>query len=1143
MLNIYKASAGSGKTYRLTLEYIKLLIGEKDSVTGKIKLVTKPKMNQSHILAITFTNKATEEMKARIVKELSLLADGKSGYMSELCKYFQTEEDNISYAAKVALYDVLFTFTYFNVSTIDSFFQQVLRTFAQDIERPDNFEVSLDDKYILTQAVNRIIDGVSQKDKNIKEWLRKYVYAQIDGGGRFNIFNRKSSIASDIVRSIGGLMDETYRIYSKAINDYLEDIDRIIKFNEEIKTLRDGILKKFTTAAEELQKSVKEENAEDFFKLQLTLEDMKSGLYNEKRTSKLDGIISDPESAFKKTTGKQKRPQGMPSEALKTQVAETFALYADNNVRKKLYTYKAILANIYTMGLLGVATQEMAKFCRENDIILISDTNDLLSKIIGTDTAPFIYEQMGFYLHHFLIDEFQDTSRMQWCNMLPLVIESLAHGYDNLIIGDEKQCIYRFRNSTPELLGHQAQDIVTDIYGAGAVKVFGDKIEENTNWRSAPTVIKFNNTIFYALGRLAELFGAENSYAHVIQDIPEKHKNMPGYVRIEFLSADKVEKTDDAQEMGENVKFDPSALKLKKDLKMLITEYGYKASDIAILVDKNKEAAKIAGIIDEIKEEAEDEALKNLQVKLNEALTLETSPAVRIIINSLRLLAKPAASDEDGKPADSIGSEQAMQQFSRLFELYVSQGITPDEAVLKAFDGSDTTDSLLNDDGTTIIDADNVGVTIDLIVSKLPEEIRKKENLYISALIDAVLDYSEHYEQDLRSFLEWWDDCGRFKPVSFPDGTDSITISTIHKSKGLEYKVVIIPYANWKFYESSTPSKPKREWLGMDYSKFPEISQDLIPPLMPIDMKADLENTFFSEKLKRNKIQQRIDQLNKTYVAFTRAQSILLVYIPEKTKSDPEDFNSVFNKLMDSYLKPEKFGLLGENLGEKEKSLIEQPRISQDNKLLELGELVHNEVEKAKQTDKDGISISTAKMPTYTSYDHKKKYTEYFQPIENEIFDPEEAREKGIFLHNVLSDIDTPDDLDWAFHKWQVAVGLDENHTEEWKRLLEEALTQKDVQKWFVGYDRKLNEQKVIIDGGKLLRPDRVVVTADGYTDIIDYKFGEEKTTYKRQVQQYVDVFRTLGFKKVRGYIWYFLSGEIVEVDNGKTAEQILYSK
>ena len=876
MLNIYKASAGSGKTYRLTLEYIKLLLTA-DNDNREPILLTEHKKNHSHILAITFTNKATEEMKSRIIKELALLADltEKSNYRKDLREHFHTDDESVARAAKVALYDLLFNYTYFNVSTIDSFFQQVLRTFAQDIDRPDNFEVSLDDEYILTIAVNRIFDQLGEADNaTIKEWVKKSIDIKIDEGGKFNIFNRKSSIASEIVSTLKGLMNEDYRINSEIIDGYLSNIKRIKDFEEVIRKKRNAILDKWTKDIDYILNGTKLYGIDIFFKKNTLFESIKRGKIDSKCSLK---DIKEDKDIEKELFTKSKKSDGKTlkrTNAVPQKILDDLANFVSNFDKEAdiVFNCNAILRNIYTMGLLGVATKEMKNYCRNNDIILISDTNDVLGKIIGHEPAPFIYERMGVYLHHFLIDEFQDTSKMQWDNMLPLVIESLSKRYENLIIGDEKQCIYRFRNSNPELLGNEAEDFIGELFGTDSVKVIGNKISENTNWRSAPAVIRFNNTLFYMLGLQDELFG-KNAYNHVIQAIPEKNENTPGYVRLEFIGNEEITGAEDGADTKTAI--DIANEHLKKDLTILIAEKGYKPKDIAILVDKNKQAEKIVGIIEELKNESDNEKIRNLQVIVNDALTLNSSSAVKIVINTLKLIIKESRiKEEEEKQNKEISSsenktsgkkkgskfkntELNFLRFSTLLETFLAEGTDEQKAFFKAYKEKDTQSNYKNDNGREsndgiMIDSENVGTTIDHIISALPEQLLEKENLFVSAFVDAVIDYSEHSEQDIISFLNWWEETGKYKKVSFPEGTDSITVSTIHKSKGLEFKVVLIPYTNWNFYEASTPSKPKREWMKVKSGDdiFKGIDAEIIPPMLPIEITSDLERTIFTKALR-----------------------------------------------------------------------------------------------------------------------------------------------------------------------------------------------------------------------------------------------------------------------------------------------------
>ena len=496
-------------------------------------------------------------------------------------------------------------------------------------------------------------------------------------------------------------------------------------------------------------------------------------------------------------------------------------------------------------------------------------------------------------------------------------------------------------------------------------------------------------------------------------------------------------------------------------------------------------------------------------------------------------------------------------RFSTLLETFLAEGTDEQKAFFKAYKEKDTQSNYKNDNGREsndgiMIDSENVGTTIDHIISALPEQLLEKENLFVSAFVDAVIDYSEHSEQDIISFLNWWEETGKYKKVSFPEGTDSITVSTIHKSKGLEFKVVLIPYTNWNFYEASTPSKPKREWMKIksDNDFFNGINAEIIPPMLPIEITSDLERTIFTEALESNQKQQRVDQLNKTYVAFTRAKNVLIVYVPEPKKKNSESISEILKKTIKEMIDEDTIDKKAKSLSADERKLLQAPILfpSKDNpQKLEIGTLPsYQEIEEEKK-DVEKKKTEQKKMPVYKSYDLSKKFTEYFKPVKDDSFDPKDAREKGTFLHNVLCDIEEPEDLDWAFLKWKTAVRLDEKISAEWKSILKRVISQKEVYNWFHDFVKVINEQSIVILNEKeeeeTRRPDRVVITKDGYTDIIDYKTGEEhSSSHSNQVKKYVTAYRNAGFKKVRGFIWYIYSGKIVTVDDGLTATQILYN-
>lgn len=1130
MLTIYKASAGSGKTFRLTLEYIKLLIGVKNPETQTYSLALNRKNAHEQILAITFTNKATAEMKRRIVKELSTIAatPAKSGFIDELQDFFHTRNiDEISRAAYNALYNLLFFFSSFNVSTIDSFFQLVLRSFAAEIDRPDDFEVSIDDTFIMTQALNSVIDKISQKElKVMLDWMKKFMTTKIEDGASFNLLNRNSHLLEELSENIIRMMDETYRKNYRAFEDYLAVPDDLSKFEDEIRKSIRAFKKKLQAYAKQIRQLVESENIELFFKCQKRLEEWGEKNYKADYFDKAEKIAADPiKNAFKKTTSGSKGARAKltrtidPSNELITLITEAFTYFY--KFRRQYFTYKVILERIPNLGLLSEVIREMHDYCRKNDVILISDTNDLLSKIIKSSPVPFVYDRIGVRLHNFLIDEFQDTSDMQWQNISPLFIESMASRNDNLIIGDEKQCIYRFRNSSPELLGHEVEQQIKDTFGSSddAVCVRGNILAENCNWRSAPNVIRFNNTIFHLLGLRTNLFGEDNAYRRVIQDIPDSHKDKGGFAKVQLCAKDAIR---------ENI---------IRDIKNLLTIYSPK--DIAILVRENSDIKDVAEIIESaIESDNEELKLPPVTMKINNAVKLKDSPAVKIIVNTLRLISTPDMAEkqkQNGWKAKTAQIKRLIFDINRRYEDYLTTGRAIDNSLITSLIEAGKEDKRISMAMKhERIDANDIAETVDIIIETLDSGLKEKDNIFIAAFQDVVNDYSEHNNQDIISFLEWWDCSGIKATVSFPEDIDAITIMTIHKSKGLEYKAVLLPYCDWDFPISSDIKKKNYAWIsteGKDLGISPPA-----PPFLQLKLSKELRETAFEPEYRAFIQEQRIDALNISYVAFTRAIDVLIAYV--RNDAPGETFYDVLSPVLQQL---KQYGLDSVEATDEEKELLACPVFNADGSIITLGCLSGaNSEQKNRHTKPDKTFI----MPVYQADIDRSRSGMVINLPQQDNLNLEDARQKGIFLHDVLSDVDTPDSLDYAFKKRVVAVGLQGEPAEKWRKELENAINAPQVYHWFYDFKDVATEQNIVIDGEGARRPDRIVFTSDGHVDVVDYKFGDEDhKKYHKQVQKYVNTLRDMGFKNVRGYIWFPDKMEIITIDNGMTENEILFDR
>ena len=640
MLTIYKASAGSGKTYTLALEYIKTLLGIK-LADGSYRLngAVPPRLANRHrnILAITFTNAATTEMKSRIIREISRLAahpggdTPESAYAGPLTAAFGCSRESLRKAAEAALSELLNDYSGFNVSTIDSFFQTVLRTFAREIDHQGDYELALDRLDIIRQSISLMLDRLNyepdRSHRRLFAWVRSFMLENLGQGKSYNIFDRGGNILSDLASAMDGAMDEKFQNMSQQMARYLADSTLADAFCRKIDEAVGAQRKMAAAAAARFLEAAAAAGVDSTLNSSVAArardiasspETINARTFTLKAVKALvdDGEPLAPADVLKADI-RRKLEKSDPATAVAIAEAATDMFRSAWNAFGRCRILTRMAQGTVNLQFIGMVQGILEEFLRENNTMLISDTGELLARIISDAEMPFIYERLGMKLTNLLIDEFQDTSQMQWENLKPLVLESLSRGNDNLIIGDEKQCIYRFRNSDPSLL----HNLHTDSMAEGRCEVRGDSISENTNWRSSSDVIRFNNTFFSALVRNLDY---EEIYSNVAQQISKKTRRSRGYVRVRMYDGDK--KSDWLPEALENLTHE-----LRRQL-----ESGYRPGDIAILVRKRDEGNIIIRHLEDTVKS--DPQFPPFRIVSDASLFLGNSPTVGLIVSRLKLI-------------------------------------------------------------------------------------------------------------------------------------------------------------------------------------------------------------------------------------------------------------------------------------------------------------------------------------------------------------------------------------------------------------------------------------------------------------------------------------------------------------------------
>ncbi len=1099
MILINKASAGSGKTYTLVKEYLIMLLGKKTE-GGNYILDKHPNDNHRYILAITFTNKATEEMKSRIVETLDVLASNpdESPYITDLTTMLGASKDDISKSAGIAERQMLEDYTNFNVCTIDTFFQKILRTFAYEVNLSSNYGVELNDEYVVELGVNnlktRLHDESGKKNKSLSHWLWMFVQDSMKNGSSWDVFYKpksKKTVDNSLYNFAKVLTNEVVKKNSKQLFDFLADPKNIQAFNVALNSGITNLIPKVKECVSNIYELLKGPD----IKANKNFTNFLDVLNN----SANPFLIKDLDKKVEKKIADQSFVNKNSASVNDIAICDCLTQILDNNT---VYaSYKKILDLTYQLGLLGDINASMQDFTNENNTILLSGTNDIVKRIIDGCETPFIYERIGMYLHNFLLDEFQDTSRMQWENLLPLVRNGLANGHDSLIIGDVKQSIYRFRNSDPQLLHSQLK-----------VDFSNDSIKYNEgrsiNWRSARNIVHWNNAFFRFLSMALNM---DEFYADVEQEVSPKNEKLPGHVVVarreipdkkkdtDGSNDSKTESNDNSNDNDSNFK-EWAIEKMIVDLQSLLAR-GFKQKDIAVLSNTNREGQLAISRIMKWNIENPD---KQMKVVSEESLLVISSPAVRIVVNILKMLDRCEAHNEDGRE---------MPMVLRRFEANRSEGMDTSEAfedaiVSKDEDIADYIDRLYETSKSACLDS----VVEQIIKSQLSKQMTEENTPYLLAFLDSVVDFMSRYGSNIHHFLKWWDKVGPGLSISSPDNIDAIRVITIHKSKGLQFPCVLIPMFDWNFDQSSI------EWIETAGFKDKLPKGVAIPPIVPV--KRDNKRTLFDKEFKKIARSNIMDSLNKTYVACTRAQYELIIYTEN---------NKELGLQLSQFL---------ETCRNNNNGIAPTPTENCDPDVVyELGKPMLRSDIPALNSDDNALpdNVESRIMPPYSVVSDVDRWKLTSPDIIIDVRGT--TRWVGEMLHKVMERVRTPKNLKKAFGRALHRGMITEEEHDEYLALLSKRLADPRVADWFANDNRLMLERSVTIGGNGQKRPDRVVMKPNGEIIIVDYKFGDRSddndTKYKRQVAGYKRaVCDALGCRPgcVSGYVWYIHSGDILAV-------------
>ncbi|MFA9389099.1 MAG: UvrD-helicase domain-containing protein [Prolixibacteraceae bacterium] len=1091
-LTIYKASAGSGKTYRLVLEYIKLLI-------------VNP-YNYRHILAVTFTNKATTEMKERILRDLHKVAtSADGGLLKALLAETGLSVLKIEDHAKLALSNILHDYDRFAVSTIDSFFQRVLRSFARESGLYGTYEIELDQGAVLEEACDRLLLSVDE-DEELRKWLITMSEDQLGEGKTWRI--------NDKILELGK------ELYNESFQPYLINFESIAIERQKLKILKKEITvtqKWFESSLKELSRSA----LEMISAASLELSDFKGGSrsfvnyfshWANFRKDKLEPTatllkaMDVPENWVVKKHPKYDLIIQVVQQGLNEHLKKNVTFIEQNRI--KYTTALEIQKYIHALGVLTTLSAKVREIGLERNSLLLSEGNTLLRGIIGTNDAPFIYEKTGSFFNYYMIDEFQDTSVTQWENFKPLVSNSLAENHPNLVVGDVKQSIYRWRNSDWQLLDRRLKNELAQF------KVVETPLD--ANWRSSENIVEFNNQFFLISKTiLQESFNAElgeldspilreyrQTIAKAYSDVVQKPKSglKDGFVQCEFLSGE--DKSD----------YETKTLDRLIEAVKQVQDKGYRARDIAILVKKNTHGKLVA---EALLNEKKKGSPYNFEVISDDTLFIDNSSSVQFVVGLMRHILAPS---------DQVIKATVVHEYANhLLPHLVAIGRAPMKIAVsgqQTFGFTDTATEAyhfiseeVRADYFPFFDhmekraisqqwahRSLIDLTDELIQRYHLDQLTG-EQASLQAFKDVVNDFSKRESGNLHKFMSWWEQFGGSIKLQTAGQRNAIRIMTIHKSKGLEFPVVFLPFCDWMFQPDA--SKSTILWCSTQSTTYQQF------PILPVKFSKNLRKSDFAENYFTEMILSYIDNLNVLYVAQTRAVKGLYIFTNDVDKEPVQTSGQLFNAVF------RKIG--GKGLP-----------IQQTDNIYATGVLPMNET--SSEELRNDVNLSAKVKQQKNMKDTLRLKRNYLDFLDENQSERSIQINQGKLFHELLSFLKTREDLSMAIQHLIVSGKIAASESPRFKHDVEVLLDHPKASDWFNASYKVLNEKTIIAPGFALSRPDRIMLRENKII-VVDYKSTDlVRSNHQRQVLSYVESIKEMGYSQVEGYVWYLKSNQILNV-------------
>ncbi len=1060
-LTVFKASAGSGKTFTLTAQYIALLLSGESAP-------------HRAILAVTFTNKATAEMKERILQELWEIAyrpEETGSFVQAVRRQLPgVPLETLRQRAANALHAIIHDYDYFRIETIDAFFQSLLTTLAHELNLSAGFRVEIDDKQVVENAVDRLMASIDRRE-NLRQWVLSYISERIEDNQRWDVTKEVKRLARQI-------MKEQFLLHEEELLHVLDSEQTLKEYRQELNALMRSAEQEIAQkAAALLQKGEEYGGFEQFNR----------GNNIVRYVSKIAaGSVEAPTDAFRKyiestdtwlkKADRENAAARDCAERLREQLAALDTLRRETE--PIINSCQLTLRYLNPLRLIGEIGREAGAINRENNRFMLAKTPLLFNRLVGSDDASFVFEKAGTEFRHVMIDEFQDTSTLQWANFKRLLVENMAQGNGCLLVGDVKQSIYRFRNGDWKILN-------------GIEREFGHYPIEihnlDTNYRSARHIVEFNNGLFPKIAHLLDRMSPDSGISGIYADVEQKDCGRPGgRVEIRYTITSKGRDKAIGETTGNESPETSIPDQLAEEIKAL-HESGIAYNDMAILVRSNRSVSDIL--------QAFSANYADIPLISDEAFLLSSSPAVLLVIHALRYL-----TDENNTVSRAFAAHTYQHlvlnhtlSWEKLLENGTNslpEGYVKHMETLREMPLYELTERLIELFG------------IGRIEDSAP---------YIFCLLDEIINYTDGGSPEITAFLKFWDDTLSSKAI--PGGEiHGVRILTIHKSKGLAFHTVFLPYCDW-YLEKDLPEDLL--WCTPQAKPYDTL------PLVPIRPGKQMQASVYKKTYEAEHLDRRTEHLNLMYVAFTRAKQNLFVWAKTRGETDLTATEVTMGDLL--YAATE-----GEDVSIGTAQAASSPRKSGFPAEKANEALPYHTVNPLKpHSIPEQIPLETYRPQVeFRQSNTAKDFISDNAPNGNASY-----IDIGKLMHRIFSMIHTLEDVEAALAElYRSGMIPTDKEREALRHLVTKRMENPTVKDWFSSKWNVYNECSILSRDaeGRLLvrRPDRVMQRGD-HTVVVDFKFGNAKPEYYEQVSTYCRLLINMGHRNVKGYLWYVYTGKI----------------